>query len=409
MSAHVGSSAADERLSRVEAITDTALAHLHIDDLLDELLDRVRELMRVDTAAVLLLDRSGERLSATAAKGVEAEVRQGFRLPVGSGFAGRIAAEKKPVILDQVDHSTVRNPVLWESGIRSLLGVPMLSGGTVTGVLHVGTLAPRQFTDDDADLLQRVADRITLAVQARGSEIDQAAAEALQRSLLPERLLARPDIETAARYVPGEEEGVGGDWYDVFDLPSGAIGVVIGDVAGRGLAAAVVMGRLRSGLRAYALESEDPAEVLQKLDRKIDHFERGTMVTVVYAVVEPGSERLRVSVAGHLSPVMSYGDRTSAVLDIPADPPLGVPVGVCRRTHTVEMPPGGLLCLYTDGLVESRRTSIDDNVERLRASVTSDDVESVCTAVMAQLVGDKPAQDDIALLAVRNKDGSVTS
>lgn len=409
MSAYVGSSAAEERLSRVEAITETALAHLHIDDLLEELLDRVREFMGVDTAAVLLLDRSGERLVATAAKGVEAEVRQGFRLPVGSGFAGHIAAEKKPLVLDRIDQTTVRNPVLWEAGLASLLGVPMLSGGAVTGVLHVGTLAPRQFTDEDADLLQRVAGRIALAVQARGSELDHAAAEALQHSLLPARLLTRPDVDTSARYVPGEEAGVGGDWYDVFDLPSGAIGLVIGDVAGRGLDAATVMDRLRSALRAYALESEDPGEVLHKLDRKIDYFERGTMVTVIYAVFEPGSERLRVSVAGHLSPVMSYADRTSIVLDMPADPPLGVPVEARRRTHTVDMPAGALLCLYTDGLVERRRTSIDDNVERLRASVTSDNVETVCINVMAQLVGDTPAHDDIALLVVRNNDGSVTS
>lgn len=401
----MSSVAQDDRLRQIESIADTALAHLDVDDLLNELLDRVRELLQVDTAAVLLLDRSSERLVATAARGLEGEVRQGFRIPIGTGFAGRIAADKHPVAIERVDHTTVRNPVLWEKGVRSLLGVPMLTSGTVIGVLHVGTLTPRRFTDENAELLQLVADRAALAARARGSEIDQAAAGALQRSLLPARLPSRPEIEMAARYVAGEKEGVGGDWYDVFSLPSDGIGIAIGDVVGRGLNAAVVMGRLRSALRAYALESDDPATVLQKLHRKVEHFEPGMMATVAYAILEPPYERLYLSVAGHFPPVMAQVNRPTTLLDVQSDPPVGVPVEVHRRTYTVDMPPGALLCLYTDGLVERRGSSIDENLERLRTSVTSDEVESVCTTVMAKLIGDEPTNDDIALLALRHKDG----
>src|SRR5690348_12277802 len=117
-----------ERLRRIEAVTDTALGHLGVEELLVELLDRVRELLEVDTAAVLLLDPSGQYLVATAARGIEEEVRQGVRIPLGRGFAGRIAALKKPVTLEHVDHSNVLNPILREKGIESLLGVPLLSG-----------------------------------------------------------------------------------------------------------------------------------------------------------------------------------------------------------------------------------------------------------------------------------------
>ena len=138
-----------DRLRRLETVTDAGLAQLDVDELLDELLDRVRELLAVDTAAVLLLNPSGRYLVATAARGIEEEVRQGVRIPLGKGFAGRIAAEKRPVILEQVDHTNVLNPLLREKGIRSLLGVPLLVGGTVLGVLHVGTLTPRPFSADE--------------------------------------------------------------------------------------------------------------------------------------------------------------------------------------------------------------------------------------------------------------------
>lgn len=385
----------------IESVAEATLAHLGVQELLEELLARLRDLLHVDTTAVLLFDSSSEQLVATAARGLEAEVRQGFRLSIGAGFAGRVVAEKRPIVLDHVDSSTVRNPVLWEKGVCSLLGVPMLSGGKVVGVLHVGSLTPRQFNDDDVKLLQLAAERGAHAVQARDAEADKAAARVLQRSLLPARLPTRPGLEMSARYVPSEVEGVGGDWYDVFDLPSGGLGVVMGDVVGHGLNAAIVMGRLRSALRAYALESEDPAVVLDKLSRKVNHFEFNATTTVIYTVIDPSQGILRLSVAGHFPPVIARADEPAAVLDLPADPPLGVPVEARRRTHTVELPPDALVCFYTDGLVERRDNAIDENLERLRDAVTATDVDLVCTAVMNKLVSDEPTHDDIALLAIR--------
>ena len=125
----------------------------------------MKESLDADTAAVLLLDRSGRHLIATAASGLEEEVRQGVR-PVGQGFTGRIAAEARPIILDHVDHGNVLNPILLEKGIRSLIGVPLLVNGAVIGVLHVGSVGSRVFTGDDTALLQMAADRAALAVQS---------------------------------------------------------------------------------------------------------------------------------------------------------------------------------------------------------------------------------------------------
>ena len=148
----------------------------------------MKEILDADTVAVLLLDSSGPQLIATAASGLEEEVSQGVRIPVGQGFAGRIAAERRPVILDHVDHSNVLNPILLDKGIQSLVGVPLLVHGAVIGVLHVGTVHNRVFTADDAALLQLAADRAALAVQSLRSREDRAAAAALQRSLLPSAL-----------------------------------------------------------------------------------------------------------------------------------------------------------------------------------------------------------------------------
>ena len=256
-----------------------------------------------------MLDVHARQLIATAAKGLEDEVRQGFRVSVGRGFAGRVAQVRQPVMIAEVAPGDVVSPILLEQGITSLLGVPMLAGNTLVGVLHVGSRTPRVFTADDVHLLQLVADRASLAGQLRSHKLDQAAAVALQRSLLPTELPRVQGVDLAARYVPGHDFGVGGDWYDVFSLPSGWLGVVIGDVSGHGLSSAVVMGRVRSALRAYALVCDDPAQVLTLLDRKVHHFETGNLTTALYAMVSPDRSTIHISLAGHLPPILAAAGR----------------------------------------------------------------------------------------------------
>ncbi|GLW34182.1 PP2C family protein-serine/threonine phosphatase [Actinoplanes regularis] len=393
----------DERLRRLEAVTDAALSRLDVSDLLDELLDRVRDLLDVDTAAILLLDQHAQQLVATAAKGLEAELRAGFRVAVGRGFAGRVAATRQPVYLAEVTPHNVVNPVLLEMGIRSLLGVPIMAGTDLLGVLHVGTLTPRRFGADDVRLLELVADRAAIAGRIRSDKLEQAAALALQRSLLPARLPEIAGVEMAARYVPGHAFGVGGDWYDVFQLPSGWLGVVIGDVSGHGLASAVVMGRVRSALRAYALICDDPAEALTLLNRKVQHFEAGSLTTALYAMISPERDRIVLSSAGHLRPVLARPDGSADLVDVPIDPPLGLGrTPRPRRSHAVAFPPGALFFCYTDGLVERRKQVIDLGIERLTQLVRADDVETVCGTVMAEADTERPT-DDVAVLAVRRR------
>jgi hypothetical protein len=401
MTENAGRGPVEARLRDIQSITDAALSQLDDQDFLVELVERVKAVLRTDTAAVLLLDSSGN-LIATAAAGLEEEVRQGVRIPVGRGFAGRIAAERRPVVLDHVDHSTVLNPILMAKGIRALLGVPMVAGGNVIGVMHVGSLTPREFTADDVDLLQLAADRAATAVHSLSARADRIAAAALQQSLLPSALPAIRGVQMAARYVPGRGV-VGGDWYDVFTLPSGELCVVIGDVAGSGLPAAVIMGRMRSALRAYALQSADPAKVLDRLDRKMQYFEPGAMATVAYAVFDRSMDRAHIASAGHLPPVFVTPGQPAALADVVGDLMIGVDPGMRRRVTTVKVPPGALLCFYTDGLVERPETPLDEGLAKLCQAITAEPPESVCASVMAAMVGTESVRDDIALLVFRRE------
>jgi serine phosphatase RsbU (regulator of sigma subunit)/putative methionine-R-sulfoxide reductase with GAF domain len=401
------------RLRDIEALADTALSRLDEQTLLETLLDRVRKVLQADTAAVLLLDRSASQLVAAAASGIEEEVSQGVRVPLGAGFAGRVAASREPVTLTKVDHSTVRNPLLVDRGIKSLLGVPLFAGGKIIGVLHVGSLSDRPFGQQDVELLQMAADRAALALHSMMSQDDALAAVALHRSLLPTKLPAVPGIDLAARYVAGTGN-VGGDWYDVFVLPDGKLGVVVGDVAGSGLAAAVIMGRVRSALRAYVLETPDPAVALRMLDRKIQYFEPDAMATVLYGLYTHETGEFVFSSAGHLPPVLAVpGGHPAGVLPLHPDPPIGTADDPERTSAMAVIPSGALLCCFTDGLVERRDQAIDVGLGRVAATLdeliaadTSGSGRSVplaedaCALVMRTLVGNAPARDDIALLAL---------
>ena len=388
-------------LQRLEAISDPGLAEFLTKDLVRELLARVQEVMAVDTVAVLVLDKSGTRLIARAARGLEREVRQGFRLRIGQGFAGRIAATRSPVAIDVVSPETVVNPILWRTGLHSMLGVPLVADGRLVGVMHVGSYTRRHFSEDDTSVLQVAANRIATTLVSEQSAVDRAAARTLQRSLLPDDLPEVDGLEFCSRFVPAEDFGVGGDWYDAFHLPDGRVGVVIGDVAGSGLPAAVVMGRIRSALRAYALESASPAEALDRLRRKFNHFEPEHMATVIYLTIAADLDYFLVASTGHLPPVVAAPGSDSVLLECAPSQPIGVADADRTVDTTCRLVPGMTIALYTDGLVERRRAPIDDGLERLRSALRPGPVDDVCNEIMDELIGDDAVEDDVALLLCR--------
>ena len=393
---------AADRLRDLQSITDAALAYLPLEGLLNELLTRVIAILGVDTAAILLLEDDDTTLVARAAKGLEEEVERGVRVPVGRGFAGRIAATRRPVRILDLAQAQVVNPILREKGLHSMLGVPLLVEGSVVGVLHVGTLHERAFDDEDEELLQRAGDRAALAISSRLTEHERGLADALQRSLLPS-LPQLPAVSLAGRYLPAASARLGGDWFDAFSLLDGRLGLAIGDVVGRGFHAAAIMGQLRSGLRAYALDGMSPAVTLERLSGLLRQIEIGRTATLLYLVLDAHGGVLTIASAGHPPPLIQPTEGEPWFLDLPGS----VPLGAARHSHyedrEVEFEPGSAIVLYTDGLVERRGEPLEAGLERLAATVAErhEQLEHLGDALVDVLLPDGPGNDDAALLLAR--------
>jgi serine phosphatase RsbU (regulator of sigma subunit) len=172
-------------------------------------------------------------------------------------------------------------------------------------------------------------------------------------------------------------------------------------VVGHGLAAAQLMSQVRAVLRSTTLHTDDPAAMLATVNEYVRNFHPRTLATVLCGVLHPATYVLRLSSAGHPPPILSRPGGDAITMDITVDPPLGVDTGRPRHTVDVPLTPGAVLCLYSDGLVERRDVVIDDNIEKLRRTVTADAPESVCVTVMQRLIGGDTPMDDVAVLVVR--------
>jgi anti-sigma regulatory factor (Ser/Thr protein kinase)/putative methionine-R-sulfoxide reductase with GAF domain len=399
------SAAPPHQVEAFARLSDPALSELGLEEFLDELLLRVQDALSVDTVAILLHDRVTEQLVARAAKGIEEEVEKGVRIPIGQGFAGRIAAERVAIFVADVDHADILNPILREKGIHSLLGIPLIVEGELIGVLHVGSLVPREFGERDLAVLQVAAARAAPGIERARlfSELEREhqVAMVLQRSLLPKRLVDVIGVTTAARYLPASDE-VGGDWYDVFELARGRLGVAIGDVVGHGVGAAALMGQLRTALHAYAMEDYGPGRTLELVDRFVHAMPDPAMATAAYAVLEPDTGEVRIASAGHLPPVVISRDGGRVVAITPSAPLGAFSYGRVQEQELV-LAPGETLVFYTDGLVERPGTplneSIDKLLEVLKGAVTVDDL---CRRAVDRMVPSGRLRDDIAIVAIQN-------
>lgn len=399
--AHAAQAAA-ERMARhlrnLQAVSDTALAHLGFDDLLRVLLARIGEIVEADRGAILLIEDDG-RVALRAATGVDEGVEEVAR---NGGSVLQVAAAGRPLAHAVAGERATASP-LAGTAVGELLGVPLFARGRVIGELQVARAEARPFVEEEVQLLQLAAERVAVAFeQARIAERERHVAETLQRNMLPERLPQIPGVGIAARYCPGGTEGeVGGDWYEVIALADGRIAIVIGDVAGRGVKAAVLMGQIRNVLRAYALEGGSPAEVVGRLDEVLQLLGDTTMVTLLFIVLDPRDWSVRIANAGHLPPLVVAPDGTASFVEIGRSAPLGVGA---RRHEEAEtgIEPGSTIVAYTDGLVERRGQSLDDGLARLAqaASGSDQDAEALCQGLFDELLNVE-ARDDVALLVVK--------
>ena len=401
----------DERtprqLEQMLSLADDALNYLSLEEMLSELLERVRGGLHADTAAILLLDEDRGVLVARAARGLEEEVRQGVQVPLARGFAGRVAAGRRPIVIEDLSKADVVNPILRQKGIRSMLGVPVHVEGRVIGVMHVGALTQRLFDEDDTALLQLAADRAAIAIDRARLTEQRAVTEIMQRALLPDDLPSVPGLRFSAKYLPGGS-GVkmGGDWYDVFQLPTGRLGFVIGDVVGRGVLAAAVMAEIRAALRAYLTEGHPLEDVMRLLNELLVGMGRHRSATAALLELDFETGTLEAVSAGHLPPLVVGPGGTITFLELAQGLPLGIRRGGEYRSRRYTFDVGSTLLLYTDGLVERRGESIDEGLDRLRAAArracTADESSFADRVYRDLLVEATGLEDDIALLAIES-------
>ena len=250
-----------------------------------------------------------------------------------------------------------------------------------------------------------VAVLLTAAVAEREgfAQREHRIAETLQRSLLPEQLACIGDVNAASRYIPATTDvEVGGDWYDIVPRPDGSIGFVVGDVVGHGVVAAAAMGQLRMALRAYAVENLAPHEALHRCNRVLRDLAPSGMATIWYGCYNPLSHALTFSSAGHPPVLLVDGAGHARYLDAAHGPPIGAFANLEYRTSECELPSDAILVLYTDGLVERRRTPLDEGLAALQQAAAQGprDLELMCDYLVEKLVVG-PTDDDIALLVVR--------
>lgn len=403
--AAIDPSVSESRRSHLLSIADSALGYMSLEDMLSELLERIRGSLEVDTAAVLLLDEDRGVLVARAARGLEEEVRQGVQVPLARGFAGRVAAEARPIIID-VEHADVVNPILRQKGIRSMLGVPVHVEGRVIGVMHVGTLVRRDFDEDDVGLLQQAADRAALAIDNARIAEQRAVTAIMQRTLLPDALPQIPGMRFSAKYLPaGTGIKIGGDWYDVFQLANGHLAFVIGDVVGRGVMAASVMAEIRTALRAYMVQGHELTRVVSMLNELLVSMGRNRGATLSILDLDPEAEELQAVTAGHLPPLLIEPDGKARLLEQDHGLPVGVRTGHDYQSFRHPFPTGSRLLLYTDGLIERRDEPIDDGLRRLTAAAVAaarSTDSSLADDVYRALLDEAPLEDDVALLAIES-------
>jgi serine phosphatase RsbU (regulator of sigma subunit)/anti-sigma regulatory factor (Ser/Thr protein kinase) len=400
------SQSVSRRLDDLRQLTDAALGYMSLEQMLSELLERIRSVLEVDTAAILLLDEDRRMLVARAARGLEEEVRQGVQIPLARGFAGRVAAQRRPIVIDDLSQADVVNPILRQRGIRSMLGVPLHTEGRVIGVMHIGSLKRRLFGEDDTRLLQLAADRAAMAIDnARVSE-QRSVTEIMQRTLLPEALPDIPGLRFSAKYLPaGSGVKIGGDWYDVFQLSNGGLALVIGDVVGHGVLAASVMAEIRTALRAYLFEGHELGEVMSLLNRLLVSMGRNRSATLAIMELDLEREELVAVTAGHLPALIARDDGETYFLESEGGLPLGFSGAASYSTSRYPFPVGSALLLYTDGLIERRDESIEQGFERLRRAaqhaIAGEDA-SFADRVYRALVADASFDDDMALLTIES-------
>jgi GAF domain-containing protein/anti-sigma regulatory factor (Ser/Thr protein kinase) len=363
-----------------------------------------------DAVAIHLVSEAGDALELDGASGMDASAFPILeRLPLVRNGAlesayvrGRASFHPSLEAL-QADDSLL--DALRADGIVSAAVFPLGASRRVHGVLLLGWRTAQSLEPDERAFAGTFASQCGQALdRAIRYESERTIAETLQQSVLPDAL---PDVEGvtfAARYLPGTAGvDVGGDWYDAFALSGGRIALVVGDVVGKGVRAAATMGQLRNSLRAFASEHDDPDEVVVRLSRMVASLPEAPFATLAYLVLDTGARTCRYVVAGHPPPLVVDASGTPSYLEGGRTLPLGVEGDVPVEVAEVVLETGATVVLYTDGLVERRDATLDDGLERVRASAGSFDTgpDTMIDHILRAAFRGAERHDDVAILVAR--------
>ncbi|WP_211266900.1 SpoIIE family protein phosphatase [Nonomuraea candida] len=348
-------------------------------------------------------------------------VGQAVFVPPRSPFT-TVMASRRPhfeAVLDTspgtwLDQDPDRARIIRRTGMHTLIIVPLEARGDLLGIaVFVRNANPAPFTRDDLLLAEELAARAALSLDnARRYTRERTTALALQRDLLPRDLTGGAAVEVASRYLPSDvHEGVGGDWYDAIRLPGSRLALVVGDVTGHGIHAAATMGRLRTAVRTLAYLELPPAELLARLDHLVAvdacAEPEAAGATCLYAVYDPATRRCTMATAGHPPPAVVDPSGEVSFPRLPSGTPIGLGLG-SYRSLDLDLAAGTVLALYTDGLIETRQADLDAGMARLGAALAGRaagavELAGLCGSVIHAMLGDAPAEDDVALLLARTR------
>jgi PAS domain S-box-containing protein len=408
-------SAAALRTARLQQATSMLAEALTVSQVVQVITEVGRSAIGADRSAVALLDEDKVRLRIITPSGMPempGVPREEVSLSDPSVMSLAVR-ERRPVLVENPDSLRMQfgraemDRFLKHTEERAWVGLPLLAAGAPLGALRFSFTRSREITEEERVFLEALAGQCALAVErATLFEREHKTAEALQRSLLPDRLPQLHRIRLAARYHPATRHvQVGGDWYDAFQLPDERLAIAVGDVMGKGVKAAAGMGRVRNALRALALNDPRPAAVLAGLDRLFSATEQEEQVTTVaYAMLDPVSGEGVFSNAGHLPPLMVFPDRAPQVSAGEPGTPLGWPSQ--RQQMSFSIPPGNTVVFYSDGLVENRRRGLDAGLNEI-VSVAADappevvsDPEILVDFLVDRMLAGYEQDDDVTVLAL---------
>lgn len=408
----------EARLRRLFEVGLLITSSLDLDEVLTRAMDLSRQVMEADACSLMLLDEeAGELVFRIALSEVGEQIYE-RRLPVGQGVAGWVAANREPALIPDA-YADERFDRSYDEATgyrtRSILCLPLTVKDRLIGVSQlINKLNGEAFTEGEAELFRMLNAQVAIAIEnarlhadrlrQERLERDLAFAHAIQKSFLPQELPQEDGVEFAASCSSAME--VGGDLYDVIAFPDGRYAVVIGDVSGKGVSAALYMARLVSEIRHLALRLEEPGAVLSALNDQLAAGAQGGMfVTLVCALLEPATGCLAVANAGHPPPlVRREGGGPPLVLDEGVGPPLGVLAGTPYTASLHMLEKGQVVVLYTDGVVEAQAADRSFfGMERLEETLAQagGSPRAVCERILDAVetfVGGHAQHDDLTLV-----------